>query len=347
MRKGFLTPSKESGKAKSKSSPRAQASKATTLVADVSDLLAEKLDLDLVDAPGGASSSSSSSSSSPTAPLPLQLTDIPNQVLVSILVVAVGRDMIWARYTIPSVCKAFRDLCRSRDASPLHERLFLDFEKEIAKAKKGSSRRSPRREPVVRASRVISWAQQRAESVRALLLFNRNGASLGDFNATNFAQLVAAVGPHLTKLVAGLGFEKLVGPPFWASLRGGVVPARKLRTLQVINIKKGLSMSDVEPLVQLRGSLEVLSLCGSFERKRGRKRASQEFELGRSESEENFLFADFNPLSKHSHSSLSRLSLSRAPHCRVPSLRLQVDKSVSFSLPLESDLSCLMTRHAG
>ena len=132
-------------------------------MADLSDLLAEKLDLD---APGGASSSSSSSSSS--TPVPLKLTDVPNQVLVSILIVAAEDYYNWARLTVPFVCKAFRDLYRSRDASPLHEKLWLDFEAEADAAKEASSHRSPRREPVVRASRVISWARTHVESVRTL-----------------------------------------------------------------------------------------------------------------------------------------------------------------------------------
>jgi len=211
MRKEFLTPSKGSGQAKSKTSPRAQASKATmSSIADVSKLMAEKLDLD---APS-ASSSSSSSSSSASAPVLLKLTDVPNQVLVSILMLAADHDEIWARFTILSVCKAFRDLYRSRDASPLHEVLFLDFAKEVTAAERAATRRSPRREPVFRASRAISWARMHAESVRTLFLYPRDGASLGDFNASNFAQLVASVGPHLTEIGIGEGFEKLLRPPF-------------------------------------------------------------------------------------------------------------------------------------
>ena len=262
MRKGFLTPSKESGEAKSKSSPGTETSTETTSIADdVSKLLAENLDLD---APGGASSSSSSSSSSSTAaPAPLMLTDVPNQVLVSIFIVAMGDDERWARLTIPFVCKAFRDLYCSRDASPLHDVIFLEFAKEVAAAEEAAARRSSRREPVVRASRVLSWARTHAESVNRLGLNDRSGASLGDFNATNLAQLVAVVGPRLTELGIFDGFEKLVGPPLWAALRPYVVPARKMCGFQVMCISKGLSVSDVEPLVQLRGSLEVLSLWGS------------------------------------------------------------------------------------
>jgi hypothetical protein len=231
-------------------------------MADLSDLLAEKFYLDLdLNAPGGASSSSSSSSSSSTAaPAPLKLTDVPNQVIVSILRLATDDDALWAKFNVPFVCKAFRDLYRSRDASPLHDALVLNFEEEVAKAKRAPPRRDSRREPIVRASRVIAWARTHAESVRTLNLNHRNGASLGDFNAANFAQLVAAVGPHLTEIVIYDGFQKLLAPPFWAALRDSVVPARNLRTICVMDLPKGLSMSDVEPLAQLRGSLEELSL---------------------------------------------------------------------------------------
>jgi len=130
-------------------------------------------------------------------------------------------------------------------------------------AKKASSRSSSRGESVVRASRVPSWARTHADSVRELILSEGCFVSHGDFNAANFAQLVAAVGPHLTKISIGMGFDELLGPPFWAALRARVIPARKLRVLEVDNIPKGFSMSDVEPLVQLRGSLEVLSLVGA------------------------------------------------------------------------------------
>ena len=196
--------------------------------------------------------------------MPLKLTDLPDQVLVSILIEVY--KMSWVRYSFASVCKAFRDLYRSRDASPLHETLWLDFEDEVAMAKRMSSRRPPRREPVVRASRVISWARTHAESVRTLWINPRTFSlvpSLDDFNATNFAQLVAAVGPHLTEIGIDTGCEKLLGPPFWTALRARVVPARKLSLLRVTSIPKGVSMSDVEPLGQLRVSLEELILWRS------------------------------------------------------------------------------------
>ena len=106
--------------------------------------------------------------------MPLKLTDLPDQVLVSILIEVY--KMSWVRYSFASVCKAFRDLYRSRDTSPLHERLFLHFAEEVAAARAVPSHRSPRREPVFRASRVISWARTYAESVRRLVLDPRKGA---------------------------------------------------------------------------------------------------------------------------------------------------------------------------
>jgi len=103
--------------------------------------------------------------------------------------------------------------------------------------------------------------------VRQLFLSHQKGAGLGDidcgdFDATNFAQLVAAVGPHLTGIGIGEGYEALLGPPFWAALRDSVVPARKLRVLDVFDIPKGVSKSVIESMVQLRGSLEHLALWG-------------------------------------------------------------------------------------
>ena len=67
----------------------------------------------------------------------------------------------------------------------------------------------------------------------------------------------------MTEITIASGFGKLLGPPFWAALRAYVVPARKLRKLYVLGIPNGLSMSDDEPLLQLRGSLEELGLWGS------------------------------------------------------------------------------------
>ena len=72
------------------------------------------------------------------------------------------------------------------------------------------------RSPVVRTSRVISWAHSHAGSVRQLFLSHQKGAGLGDidcgdFDATNFAQLVAAVGPHLTEITILAASKSLWG----------------------------------------------------------------------------------------------------------------------------------------
>ena len=40
-------------------------------------------------------------------------------------------DDDWVRDTVPLVCKEWAELYRSKDASPLHETLEVDFEKEV------------------------------------------------------------------------------------------------------------------------------------------------------------------------------------------------------------------------
>ena len=68
-------------------------------------------------------------SSSPSTPsTPLALKDLPNDVLVSVFVAS--KDPHWVRHTIPLVCKAWTELYLSKDASPLHEKLVVDFLKE-------------------------------------------------------------------------------------------------------------------------------------------------------------------------------------------------------------------------
>ena len=82
--------------------------------------------------------------------------------------VAVG-DQRWVRHTFPLVCRAWAELYRSKDASPLHETLEVAagevFWKEVAAAREGEEERA-RFRPVVHASRVISWAEWRAGSLR-------------------------------------------------------------------------------------------------------------------------------------------------------------------------------------
>ena len=56
------------------------------------------------------------------------MNDLPNDVLVSVFV-AVG-DQRLVRQTFPLVCRAWPELYRSKDASPLHETLEVNFRKE-------------------------------------------------------------------------------------------------------------------------------------------------------------------------------------------------------------------------
>ena len=57
------------------------------------------------------------------------INDLPKELLVSIFIAVRGR--VWVRHTIPCVCKAWAELCRSQDASPVHETLVVDFKKEV------------------------------------------------------------------------------------------------------------------------------------------------------------------------------------------------------------------------
>ena len=75
--KTLSLPSAKRQQGRSKRSRSRKQRKGSAAVADLSDLLAEKLDLDLDNAPGGASSSSSSSSTG--APVPLKLIDVPTR----------------------------------------------------------------------------------------------------------------------------------------------------------------------------------------------------------------------------------------------------------------------------
>ena len=108
-------------------------------MADVSDLV-EALDLDLDDTvPGASSGSIGSSSSSISERRPLKLTDLSNDVLI--LIFATINYPRWAIRTFPCVCRAWRDLFRSRDASPLHEVLEICPQVDSAAGAVGFARR--------------------------------------------------------------------------------------------------------------------------------------------------------------------------------------------------------------
>ena len=114
--------------------------------------------------------------------------------------VAVG-DQRWVRHTFPLVCRAWAELYRSKDASPLHETLEVAagevFWKEVAAAREGEEERA-RLRPVVHASRVISWAERRAGSLRKLHFKGECWGALGDFSSEDLGALVAVAAPSLT-----------------------------------------------------------------------------------------------------------------------------------------------------
>ena len=114
--------------------------------------------------------------------------------------VAVG-DQRWVRHTFPLVCRAWAELYRSKDASPLHETLEVAagevFWKEVAAAREGEEERA-RLRPVVHASRFISWAERRAGSLRKLHFKGECWGALGDFSSEDLGALVAVAAPSLT-----------------------------------------------------------------------------------------------------------------------------------------------------
>ena len=165
------------------------------------------------------------------------------------------------------VCKAWNELYRSQNASPLHEALVVDFRKELERALRERLARGGLglRRPVVHASRVISWSEGRAEWVRKLHIGGKYSGALEDFSSEDLSALVAVAGSSLTELWIGPDLEKhetssfeLCQKRFWNSLRDSVIPHRRLRSLVVHGA--GASVSDVAPLAQLAGSLEELVL---------------------------------------------------------------------------------------
>ena len=206
---------------------------------------------------------------------PLTINDLPKEMLVSIFMAVGNQNEV--RDTIPRVCKAWNDLYCSKDASPLHEELVVDFKGEvgqifaewhervgrdrlIAAMQSGSDECIP---PAVHASRVISWAEKRAGSVRELYLDGWYQGALDEslkvgFKAEDLGRLVQVVGPSLISIGTGRGLSELLKRPFWEALRDSVVPAGRLRSLAVLEADP--SEPDVEPLGQLAGSLELLSL---------------------------------------------------------------------------------------
>ena len=201
-------------------------------------------------------------SSTSTPSKPLTLNDVPNDVLVSIFVAT--NDPNWVRHTVPCVCKAWNELFCSKDASPLHETLEVDFEIEERVAREGGSRlvahhltsssaQEPAlRTPIVNGWKVVSWAERRADSVRKLRVKGKIGEAL--------ARLVAIVGLSLTVIRIDSGLDAPFAFPFWVALGKFVFSAGRLRSLVVTGVDCTITSYCFFKIVQLAGSLEELVL---------------------------------------------------------------------------------------
>ena len=138
------------------------------------------------------------------------------------------------------------------------------------------------RTPVVRGSRVISWADGRSCWVRRLHLRGEYSGAFQDFSSEDLGRLVAVVGSSLTKL--WIRYDDLCGlsaEPFWELLLHFVVPRGRLRSFVAEGIIADVSESDLEPLGQLAGSLEELLVnlvdAGGLRQPRGGKFRSRRF----------------------------------------------------------------------
>ena len=131
---------------------------------------------------------------------PKTINDLPKELLVSVFEAV--DDLRWVSRTVLLVCKAWDELYRSQDASPLHETLEVDNRKE-AKEEQKRFPVPPVSSPFVRASRVISWVERRADWVRKLLLKGEYHYTntLKGFNAEDSGRLVAVAGSSLTELI--------------------------------------------------------------------------------------------------------------------------------------------------
>ena len=71
----------------------------------------------------------------------LTINDLPKELLVSIFIAV--ELPFWVRHTVSLVCKDWAELYCSKDASPLHETLEIDFWREaerVAAAREGEPR---------------------------------------------------------------------------------------------------------------------------------------------------------------------------------------------------------------
>ena len=123
----------------------------------------------------------------PIGDRPKTINDLPKELLVSAYEAV--DDLRYVRHTVPLVCKAWDELYRSQDASPLHETLEVDFTREEVAAREQALRRR-----CVPGSRVISWAERRAGWVRKLRLEADFRDALEDFSPEDLGRLVAVAG---------------------------------------------------------------------------------------------------------------------------------------------------------
>jgi hypothetical protein len=194
------------------------------------------------------------------------IRDLPKELLVSVFA-AVG-DHNWVRRTFPLVRKEWAELYRTRDASPLHGTLEVDFRNELERARAEAHAlrwRAPLRNHAFHASRVIAWAERRAGSVQKLHLDGVFDGALEDFTSEDLRTLVAAVRSSLEEIRVDSGTYEQCRQRFWESLRDSVAPAGRLRSLVVEGCFAVASESDVEPLGQhLAGGLEELVLVTKY-----------------------------------------------------------------------------------
>ena len=131
----------------------------------------------------------------PIGDRPKTINDLPKELLVSAFEAV--DDLRYVRHTVPLVCKAWDELYRSQDASPLHETLEVDLLKEALEAQKRFQDPSP----FVRASRVISWVERRAGWVRKLFWKGEYPYYTKGFSAEDLGRLVAVAGSSFTELI--------------------------------------------------------------------------------------------------------------------------------------------------
>lgn len=169
------------------------------------------------------------------------VNDLPNDIIVSIFALF---DLRRVRISFPLVCRAWRDLYRSRQASPLHELMVIYSN-------------------VDDAGRVTAWARRFGPSVRTLRV-ERAEYRRSRFTAEQFATLVAILGPHVSSIEIGQHNGSLLRHDFWVSLRSAAAPVGRLRSLAVSAFECPLSDDDAESFRGLTDLEELQLTCHPF-----------------------------------------------------------------------------------